>query len=385
MRGKLQCISLAVALFTVMTACDKDKAADPPANPLPPPPPPPVSLTHCDNWNRAKISAQLIPIGKLSQGRGGLAVVAVGSKILFAGGDFMEGSGFGSSRVEIYDIVTNTWSITELSSARGNIATVVAGNKVFFGGGSLEGWDNGYYKAFDTVDIYNAADNTWTVARLSEARGSLAAAAVGDKVFFAGGINDMNTAYAAAIDIYNLSTGTWYTTLLSEARSLLSAVTLNNKIYFAGGFQQAGGGLAKASNRIDIYDYTTNTWSVDTLKRPMAFPAGIVAADQIYWAENCNVEIKNVLTGNSTEAFLFKPGYPVSAVVKDNKIVFFRDYSEGQVTTFDIYDISTNTWFIGIVPIKLVGASIVSVNNTIYLAGGWVDGAFNDQVWKLEF
>jgi hypothetical protein len=31
------------------------------------------------------------------------------------------------------------------------------------------------------------------------------------------------------------------------------------------------------------------------------------------------------------------------------------------------------------------GAAIISVNNTIYVAGGKVNGAFSDQVWILEF
>ena len=52
---------------------------------------------------------------------------------------------------------------------------------------------------------------------------------------------------------------------------------------------------------------------------------------------------------------------------------------------FDIYDAKTNTWSIGVLPFSIEGASIISVNNTIYVAGGMVDNVFSDKVWKLEF
>jgi Kelch motif protein len=30
-------------------------------------------------------------------------------------------------------------------------------------------------------------------------------------------------------------------------------------------------------------------------------------------------------------------------------------------------------------------SSVISANNTIYVAGGFVGGGFSNQVWKLEF
>ncbi|MGE5106935.1 MAG: hypothetical protein ACM3H8_05295 [Sphingobacteriales bacterium] len=33
---------------------------------------------------------------------------------------------------------------------------------------------------------------------------------------------------------------------------------------------------------------------------------------------------------------------------------------------------------------EIYGASIISVNNTIYVAGGYVNGILSNQVWKLE-
>jgi hypothetical protein len=74
----------------------------------------------------------------------------------------------------------------------------------------------------------------------------------------------------------------------------------------------------------------------------------------------------------------------VKTLVKDDKIIF---YGTDKVDTqkFDIYDIATNTWSIGVMPINISGASIISVNNVIYLAGAYVNGVLSDKVWKLEF
>jgi N-acetylneuraminic acid mutarotase len=52
---------------------------------------------------------------------------------------------------------------------------------------------------------------------------------------------------------------------------------------------------------------------------------------------------------------------------------------------FDIYDITTNTWSIGVLPANIYGSSVISVNNTIYIAGGYVNDVLSNQVWKLEF
>lgn len=73
--------------------------------------------------------------------------------------------------------------------------------------------------------------------------------------------------------------------------------------------------------------------------------------------------------------------------VKDNKIVFFTGANVwGELNNrFDIYDVLTNTWSIGLLPAGIYGASIISVNNTIYVAGGIVDGVASNRVWKLEF
>lgn len=388
MKRQLQCISYGLAIFAIVSACNKNNDVSATASPPPPPPTKPIdSVKRCDNSSRQIVSAQLVPIGKLSQARVGITVVAVGNKILFAGGNKTKDDSLGSTRVDIYDITANSWSTAELSKARCAIAAVAAGDKVFLAGGHAgKGAVN---EAYATVDIYDAQSNTWSEANLSQPRYYIAAGAMGTRVLFVGGEDAQRNA-TYTVDSYEIATGDWSIDQISEGWANIKAVTLNDKIYFGGGYRvlPTGGGY-EGTNLIHIYDAATNTWTMDWMKNTMGAVTGVAVDNRIFWAAECTVEIKNTQTGNSTNTSLFSSAYwqsddGQSAVVKNNKIVFFR-YNSGTETWFDIYDIATNTWAIGELPMKVASGAIVSVNNTIYLAGGIVNGAITDQVWKLEF
>ena len=191
------------------------------------------------------------------------------------------------------------------------------------------------------------------------------------------------------------------TASLSEARGYLSAVTVGNKIYFAGGKKDGN----SISTTIDIYDNATSSWSIATLNEPKASMASIAFGGKIYWAggitslnniwhSSNQVEIKDVNTQTSSLTCLFNPYnwyfQPNGAVEKNNKLVFYIGY--GSMTglendQFDLYDVANNTWSIGTLNqnIKSWGAAIISVDNTIYVAGGNVNNVISNQVWKLEF
>jgi hypothetical protein len=362
-----------------------------------------IVAKNCDEINRPKINAQLIPVGTLSQARIGMAVASAGNKILFAGGSFISGGFYiPSSKIDIYDLTTQTWSTAELSEARYLIAAVASGNKIFFGGGETgDGTD-----PTKTVDIYDVSTNMWSTSSLSLAGHSIAAAAVGNKVFFAGGDGGFTGGWdrGSRVDIYNLETNTWSITFLSGIkRGGHSANTVNNKIYFAGGETWPTNpvpGSWYVSKTIDIYDNATNSWSTTSMMESKIFHASIAVGDNIYWCggqtgsfpsitASCSVEIRNVNTGNSTIQNLFAPGLwsiddGQNAVVKGNKIILYSSFQHS-TNKFDVYDITTNTWSIGVLPIIIEGAAIISVNNIIYIAGGYVNDVLSNQVWKLEF
>ena len=360
--------------------------------------------TACDNSIRPQICTQLIPVGTLSQAREGMAIASAANKILFAGGhtgNFY--TGFPTySRVDIFDVTTNSWTTAELSQARTGIATAVLDNKIYFAGGEFLGGVS------SRVDIYDAVTNTWATAELSHARSLLAGAAAGNKVLFAGGYGSASS--APPVDIYDASTNTWSTDSLRNRPTAhrigdagIAATVISNKIYFAGNASDwLGWDFGYISSTINIYDVSSNTWSTSDLSIPRGFMAAIAVGNKNYWAGGVNdqsndftnlVEIRDMNSGFSTFSCLSHPNAFFSAVQKNNKIVFFTLGPNTPVewpntvwqNTFDIYDIATNTWSIGVLPVSMGSTLIISVNNVIYLAGGLVNGALSTQVWKLEF
>lgn len=355
------------------------------------------SLSSCNTGNRPIVHVNLAQVGKLSEPKAGVAVGAAGNKIVFGGG---VGYNNGSSGADIFDIVTRTWSTAKLSVARYDMAVVTSGNKIFFAGGyNTDGTTFADY--YRNVDIYDASTNTWTVAMLSSERSGIAAAAVGNKVFFAGGAANLNAGFSTVVDIYDLTTNTWSIANLSEGRKDVSATTVANKIYFAGGFNQWISSPNSAdllpSKKIDIYDNATNAWSTSALVDARGDMAGLAVGNKIFWAGGyagngnilSKVEIRDINSQSNSFDCLFQPNHVFNAVLKDTKIVFSvgpTGYLSGDLNKFNIYDMATNTWSIGEMTVNRYAASFISVNNKIYFAGGTnTNTNLFDEVWMIDF
>lgn len=351
--------------------------------------------TNSCNQTRPIVNAQLTQIGSLSQARYFIAVASAGDKIFYAGGRTGQyGSWINLYTIDIFNTVTNTWSINSLSEARFDIGAIAAGNKIFFAGGRKD--VNGNQTAVtSTVDIYDLSTNTWSVSNLSVPRSNLATATVGNKVFFAGG--EPANGFSDKIDIYDLSTESWSSAYLSEPRTGISAVTLQNKVYFAGGSSYSSN-TTGVSDHIDIYDNATSSWSVAKLLEGRMDLSATTVGNKIFWAGGetwpglgvftCGVEIFDVSTGTSTTNYLhneiwWQYNSGQQAVVNNNKIAFC--ITPWSSPNFDIYDVNTNTWSIGVLPFVTTNSTIIKVNNSIYLAGGHVNGVLTNKVWKLEY
>ena len=356
---------------------------------------------NCDS-NRPLVTAQLIPIGTYPDARENITIASAGSKILFAGGYRSNNSGGWQfySRVDIFDVNTNTWASGELSQARHGMATAVLGNKIFFAGGVR---DIGTMSS--RVDIYDVTMNSWSTAELSLARTEITGAATGNKVLFAGGIIGLSQ-YSNTVDIFDTLTNTWSTNSLPGGEAVgATATVIDNNIYIAGNASDWWAwDFGKISSSINIYNVNTNAWSTSDLSIPRGYLAGIAIGNKNCWAGGVYsqpynpfstlVEIRDMDAGTSTFGCLFQPNAFFSAVLKNNRIIFFTsgvnvpDYwsmPPPVMQKFDIYDIDSNTWSIGVLPASIYGSSVISVNNTIYIAGGFVNGGLSKQVWKLEF
>jgi N-acetylneuraminic acid mutarotase len=199
--------------------------------------------------------------------------------------------------------------------------------------------------------------------------------------------------------MYDALTNKWATASLSDRPGEgnccqggvggITATVIGSTIYFAGG---EGWDVHKA---VDIYNTATNQWSTSSLHEYKGFAAGIAIGNTNYWAGGATyspddysyssqVEIRDIASGSSTFGSLFQGNAKFSAVQKNNTIVFFTGLG-AEKNKFDIYDINTKTWSIGVLPENVEGAAIISVNNTIYVAGGRVNGILSNQLRQLEF
>jgi hypothetical protein len=268
--------------------------------------------------------------------------------------------------------VFGQWTAATLSQGRYSLAAASVGDKVFFAGGYSG-------SASNVIDIFNNATNSWTTASLSQARFNMAAASAGDKVFIGGGQNA--TGFSAVVDIYDNHTNTWTTATLSQARTLLVATATKNKIYFAGGETNIG----TFSNVVDIYDVQSNTWSTATLSVPryglaavsvgskVMFGGGLISTGNGY---SNVVDILDETTGLWSTATLSVGRAYLAAASAGAKVLFMGGHASASVglTTVDIYDSSNGTWTTSTISHGRTEAAAGALGNKIFFAGGY-DGA----------
>jgi hypothetical protein len=334
----------------------------------------------CDPANRPQVTFQLTEIGTLSVPRVP-AVAAAGSKIVFAGGPYKRAQESGwyydvsTDAVDIYDVNTGSWSIAKLSQPRARIAAIGCGKKIFFAGGETA---NGI--GIDNVDIYDVSTGLWSVAHLSQARTFISAATIGSKVFFAGGRPDLTGSMTARVDIYDIATDKWTTAELSERKVINSRFTKDNKLYFAAGFNNS----TEFSRTIDIYDNNTGAWS--RAEMPIGFDdlEGVTAGNTFLWlyytfdiAANFPIQIRDD-TGVIEKACLFSGTLWAS---RNSDLLFHYT----GVKSVDLYNISSHQWSFARLQEPLHEASVVQLNNKIYLAGGRSDITFSNKVYLLDW
>ena len=342
----------------------------------------------CTPMDRPVINIHLIPLGNIpDQDK---SEVWADNKLFFAGGSSNSGVS-STSRVDIFNLATQTWTSKNLSLGRTNISAVTCANKVFFAGGMTPSGPS------SRVDIYDIATQGWATAELSEARIRIVTATIGNKIFFAGGCSNTPFEWSGVsnkIDIYDLSTNTWSVKILSETKIGFTATTVGSKIYFAGGWVPVG--TSSTTPIIDIYDDVTGTWSTSALNVAKAFHTDIFKNGKVYWGGGgtyidepwignnvftCQVEIFDVNNQVTTFANLSAPfsWFELKgAFEKDDKIGFVNYDDPSSSYYVDLYNTTTSTWSIGVFNLSEAVTRIISANNNVYvIAGG--------QVWKMEF
>ncbi len=328
------------------------------------------------------LSTQSWSTANLSVARNAMGAVTLGSKIYFAGGN----NGSPSSRIDIYDASSDTWSTAELSEPREDVIAVAAGNKVVLAGG----YNNG-----TKVDIYNQLTGTWSTATLSKPMAETAFhgyysffqsgyISVADKIYFTG--NNISIG-SNSVDVYDASNNTWSTQFISPNQFAADmAVSSGNKIYFSGSPQGSAAPDYNYAKTLEVYDVTSNGWSSVNMSSSRAYMGAISGDDKIFWAGGFdsswllygeqsyrqlnNIEIYDVKTGLHSFHNLPQSDWFVKALKTNNKIFFYYKAST------EIYDISTHSW----TSCTSLLFQPFAIDNIIYQVG-----ADNSGVWKLEF
>jgi len=396
-----------------------------------------ISVTGCN--------ATMTSFGHLSQ-EGVGQISSAGSKIFFSG---YLGNGANNGVTDIYDTVAQTWSTSNLAfgninlgnkllsstynypinqqlfkvydvstgsfathitpEARVSIRHTITGNKIVFAGGFNP--DSPYTASSKRVDIYDAVSNSWSLINFNEARGDMAVESLGNKIFFAGGYqirydslvqscddNGNNCVMSPAnvpvsrIDIYDLSTNSWSVANLSEPRSGITTAVVGNKILFAGG---------GSSTRVDIYDASSNNWATAQLNDYIYDQSGRkrthVVGNKVLFTRlwRTTVDIYDAGNNSWSIAQMSQPNGQTDYLVatKGNKIVFFTVFDLEDISrNIDIYDATTNTWCHCVLNHSLIRSGIIATGNKVYIAGGFAKSNPNrgydqiiDDIWILDF
>ena len=325
---------------------------------------------------RPTVNLQLVSVGELSVKRYGVAVATIGTKIFFAGGHTGEQDPLTLfSRVDIYDISTGDWSTAELSEARTGIGAAVAGNKVFFAGGAKNFSNNlGWYGSSTRVDIYDVLSNTWTKMELPVPLHffyNQAAAFVSNKLFFAG---RQDAAPTNHVYMYDVAGNAWSSIPLSVPRANHATALVRNKVLIAGGRAASGN-----TNKVDVYNASFNSWSQEALSEGRSLLKAAVWNNKLFLAGGAlqpfsdKVDIYDGVSQTWTGASLSRTTVLAGAAAAGGKVLFFGE------NLVDIYDVVSDKWSIANIPQSFSEySSFIGTGDHVYATDG-------SHVWRLEF
>src|SRR3984893_8394124 len=199
------------------------------------------------------------------------AEVINGKLYLFGG---LNGGGASAGKVQIYDPVTNSWSLgTSAPYAAGSVATALIGGKVYMAGGIVGG------TTVATAAVYDPATDTWApMPSMPVGRNHTAASTDGQKFYLFGGRTGGNVVSIGFNDvqIYDPVSNTWQWSgqsgstippLPQPRGGMGKAAFYGNEFYVIGGESSNAGTGQVAGNvydRVDVYTPVTQTWRLET-------------------------------------------------------------------------------------------------------------------------
>src|SRR6266852_4446532 len=140
------------------------------------------------------------------------------------------------------------------STPRSNAGAGVINGKLYVVGGCLN--SDCTTSALGTLEVYDPSHDSWTPdASMATARAQAAVAAVGGKLYAAGGFSESGT--LTSVEVYDSTLNTWSPAASMPApRSGAIASVVNGIIYVIGGFDGSS-----AVNTVLAYDPVADTWA----------------------------------------------------------------------------------------------------------------------------
>jgi hypothetical protein len=166
-----------------------------------------------------------------------------------------------TAQVEVLDPASSQWRrLPDAPTARNSAASAVIEGRIYVVGGrkALKQADGTLQQVnVSTLEVFDPRSNTWTTrAPMPQARGGLAAAAHGGKLYVFGGEQWVPDQKVFADSwVYDPSKDRWDAMPpMPTARHGLGAATLNNRIHVFGGGLQVGGNAASNVHEVLVLD-----------------------------------------------------------------------------------------------------------------------------------
>ncbi len=290
------------------------------------------------------------------------------------------------SVVSFAEETTPTWeSKANMSIARSYVRTAAVNGKLYAIGVHYND-DN----PIGLVEEYDPMTNKWSVKTpMPTARTCFAIAVYSNKIYVIGGAKKLHldsSYYTNVVEIYDPSTDTWSVgkPALNEAAYTAQAVALNGKIYMMGG---------RNSYNIDVYDISTDTWETKGTIPYKKMCAGLVSLNnKLYFFGGSERDMSPFYDtiyeyDPTTNILTLKKSMPISKqkfgyTVLDGKIIVAGGETSSRVLTnsVEIYDPAKDSWTQGTnLSTQRMFFDLCTLNGNIYAVGGYSNtGALNN-------
>eukprot|EP00029_Vermamoeba_vermiformis_P011934 TRINITY_DN673_c0_g1_i1.p1 TRINITY_DN673_c0_g1~~TRINITY_DN673_c0_g1_i1.p1 ORF type:complete len:786 (+),score=10.78 TRINITY_DN673_c0_g1_i1:62-2419(+) len=289
----------------------------------------------------------------LSIPRTELAAASVSNKVLFAGGNIIPGGP--SSRVDIFDSTTDSWTTAELSEPKNGLSASVIGTKIIFGQGNSPS---------SLIDIFDAGTNVWTnISSPQKHRGC--ATSIGDLTIFTRPTADNGG--NSIVDIYNIVTNTWSTHKIAGSGPR-SCVTIGDKVILTAG----------ETTVVDIYDAKEATWSTAHLNQDAPYSQKLIScalSSMVLFAGMSEVaDIYNANNNSWTTTTFPTPRVHHASASLENRYCLFaggmNPIGGAVYSIVNIYDSITNQWTINQLGKPSMHLASTSMGNLALFGGG---------------